>query len=105
MPGLIEGKTPTNRSTTQTSACRCHDRACHDLSMDPAGVTTSSEIGQLRRELERLRAENARLSRLLDLRGQNLAPAPEQLSAAVAAPGFVAMASPVEDKLDLYANR
>jgi hypothetical protein len=53
----------------------------------------------LRREVERLRAENARLSRLLELRGQDTAPSPEQLSAPAAAPGLVTMASPVADKL------
>ncbi|MFE9695046.1 DEAD/DEAH box helicase family protein [Micromonospora sp. NPDC005806] len=59
----------------------------------------------LRRELQRLRAENARLSRLLQLRGQDTTPAPEQLSAPVAAPGLVTMASPVADKLALFADR
>lgn len=63
------------------------------------------EFEGLRRELQRLRAENARLSRLLDLRGQDTAPAPEQLSAPVAAPGLVTMASPVADKLALFADR
>ena len=68
-------------------------------------AVTANEFAGLRRELERLRAENARLSRLLDLRGQDTAPAPEQLSAAVAAPGLVTMASPVADKLALYDDR
>lgn len=63
------------------------------------------EFEGLRRELQRLRAENARLSRLLELRGQDTAPAPEQLSAPVAAPGLVTMASPVADKLALFADR
>ena len=63
------------------------------------------EFVGLRREVERLRAENARLSRLLELRGQDTAPAPEQLSAPVAAPGLVTMASPVADKLALFADR
>jgi hypothetical protein len=62
------------------------------------------EIARLRHELERLRAENVRLSRLLDLRGQDTAPLPEQLAATVA-PGLVTMASPVEDKLALYTDR
>jgi hypothetical protein len=68
-------------------------------------VVTESEIARLRRELERLRAENIRLSRLLDLRGQDTAPAPKQLAAAVAAAGLVAMSSAVEDKSALYADR
>jgi hypothetical protein len=59
----------------------------------------------LRREVQRLRMENGRLSRLLDLRGQNTAPAPEQLSAAITEPGLVTMTSPVADKLALYADR
>jgi superfamily II DNA or RNA helicase len=66
-------------------------------------VVTESELAQLRRELERLRAENARLSRLLDLRGQDTTPPPEQLAAA--APGLVAMSSPVKDKLAVYRDR
>ena len=52
-----------------------------------------------------MRAENVRLSRLLELRGLNTAPAPEQLSAAVAPPGLVVMSSPVQDKLVLYTDR
>ena len=66
---------------------------------------TENEFARLRRELERLRAENVRLSRLLDMRGQDTMPAPEQLSAAIHKPGPVAMSSPVEDKLALYADR
>ncbi len=68
-------------------------------------VAVDSEIDRLRGELERLRAENVRLSRLLDLRGQDTAPAPEQLSAAVTPPGLVVMSSSVEDKLALYIDR
>jgi superfamily II DNA or RNA helicase len=63
------------------------------------------EFADLRREVDRLRAENARLSRLLELRGQDTAVAPEQLSAPVAVPGLVTMASPVADKLALFADR
>ena len=66
---------------------------------------TEDEAGRLGRELERLRAENVRLSRLLELQGQDTAPPPEQLSAAVTAPGSVTMSSPVEVKLALYADR
>jgi hypothetical protein len=46
-----------------------------------ADAAVESELARLRRELERLRVENARLVRLLDLRGQDTAPVPEQLSA------------------------
>jgi hypothetical protein len=67
------------------------------------GDAAGTETAGLRRELGRLRAENARLSRLLELRGQDTAPSPEQLSAA--APGLVTMASPVAEKLALFADR
>ena len=63
------------------------------------------EFAGLRREVERLRAENVRLGRLLELRGQDTAPGPEQLAAPVAAPGLVTMGSPVGDKLALFADR
>ena len=43
-------------------------------------MDADSEVAGLRRELERLRAENVRLSRLLELRGQDTASAPEQLA-------------------------
>ena len=63
------------------------------------------EFAGLRREVERLRAENARLSRLLAIRGQDTAPAPEQLSAPMTEPGLVTMDSPVADKLALFTDR
>jgi hypothetical protein len=72
-------------------------------------VDPEDELVVLRREVERLRAANTRLSRLLDLRGQDAVPTPErlaeQMSAPVAAPGLVTMASPVRDKLALFADR
>ncbi|NMR20993.1 DEAD/DEAH box helicase family protein [Cellulomonas fimi] len=67
-------------------------------------MTPSDEVGQLRDELRRLRAENERLTRLLDLRGQDTTPAPEQPTAGLAPSGVVTMASPVADKLALYAD-
>jgi superfamily II DNA or RNA helicase len=70
----------------------------------PVDIAAEPDVSQLRRELERLRAENVRLSRLLDLRGQDTSSAPEQLAAAAAAPGWVTMSSPVGDKLALFAN-
>ena len=57
----------------------------------------------MRRELDRLRTENARLSRLLGLRGQDTTPASEQL-AAPENPGWVTMGSSAQDKLTLYAD-
>ena len=87
------------------AAASRREEPCDDSPVGAVDVVAEREIAQLRRELERLRAENARLSRLLDLRGQDTAPAPEQLSAAVAPPGLVAMSSPVEDKLALYTDR
>ena len=59
-------------------------------------VAPDSEYAQLRRELDRLRAENDRLSRLLNLRGQDTTAAAEQL-AAPTPPAMVTMASSVED--------
>jgi hypothetical protein len=61
-------------------------------------VVVDRELARLRRELERLRAENVHLSWLLDLRGQDTAPVPEQLSAAVSPPGPVVMSSPGESR-------
>ncbi len=72
--------------------------------MGPVDIAAEPDVSQLRRELERLRVENVRLSRLLDLRGQDTSPPPEQLAAAAAAPGWVTMSSPVVDKLALFAN-
>jgi hypothetical protein len=77
--------------------------ACEDWPVVSVDAVTDDEVARLRRELERLRAENHRLSRLLELRGQDTAPAPEQL-AATATPGPVTMASPVPEKLAFYAN-
>ncbi len=68
------------------------------MSVGPGG-----ELEQLRRELDRLRAENSRLARLLHIRGQDTTPSPEQL-AAPRHPGIVTMASPADDKLMLYAD-
>jgi hypothetical protein len=48
--------------------------SCDDAPVDSRDVVTGGEIGRLQRELDRLRAENARLTRLLDLRGLETAP-------------------------------
>lgn len=66
-------------------------------------VAPVDEFADLRREVERLRAENARLSRLLEIRGKDTVPAPEQLTTPAAVPGLVTMGSPVADKLTLFA--
>ena len=61
------------------------------------------DIKRLRRELDGLRAENARLARLLDLRGDAIPP-PEQPAAALAPPGLVTIRSSLAEKLALYRN-
>ena len=61
------------------------------------------DIKRLRRELDGLRAENARLARLLDLRGDAIPP-PEQSAAALAPPGLVTIRSSLAEKLALYRN-
>ncbi len=63
-----------------------------------------SELVELQTEITRLRAENRRLARLLDLRDDQTAPAPEQPAAAVAHPGLVTMSSPVAEKLALFGG-
>ena len=57
----------------------------------------------LLRELEQLRQENARLSRLLELRGDTV-PADEQPAIPVYQPGMVTHDSPTADKLALYTD-
>ena len=59
----------------------------------------------LLRELERLREENARLSRLLELRAGETTPPAEQPVIPVSAPGLVTMSSPVSAKLALFTDR
>lgn len=59
----------------------------------------------LRRELDRLRAENARLTRLLGLRAGQTDPAPAQAAIPLPAPGMVTMASSNDDKIALFADR
>ena len=67
-------------------------------------MSATDDVGQLHRELRRLRTENERLARLLDLRGLNTTPAPEQPTAGNALEGVVTMDSPAADKLALYAH-
>ena len=67
-------------------------------------MTPPDETAELRRELERLREENQRLSRLLQLRGDEPTPAPEQPTVAPPSGGIVTMASPVSDKLALFTD-
>jgi hypothetical protein len=61
---------------------------CDDPAVGAVDVAVDRELDRPRAELERLRAENVRLSRLLELRGQDTARAPEQLSVTVALPGL-----------------
>ncbi len=77
--------------------------ACENWPVVSVDAVTDDEVARLRRELERLRLENHRLSRLLEPRGQDTTPAPEQL-AAMATPGPITMASPVRQKSAFYAD-
>src|SRR5262245_15371036 len=60
-------------------------------------------VARLERELAAARAEVARLGRLLDLRGLDTAPSPEQL--AVPVPALVTNESSNPDKFALYTDR
>lgn len=88
-------------TSTEAAAPELQVRLWHDLRVV---VGSDRELSELRHELSRLRAENARLGRLLDLQGQGTAPASEQLAVPMG-PGMVTMASPVADKLALYGDR
>ncbi|MGI5243285.1 hypothetical protein [Dactylosporangium sp. CA-139066] len=76
-----------------------------DSAASSLDVSVDGEVSRLRRELQWLRAENARLARLLQLCGLDTTPAPEQLAVPAAAPGLVTMSSAVRDKLAMFADR
>ncbi|WP_394216434.1 DEAD/DEAH box helicase family protein [Brachybacterium vulturis] len=65
---------------------------------------SATSMPALQRENERLRAEVARMSRLLDLRAGETAPADEQLAAPLRGQGIVDLGSPQDAKLALYAD-
>ncbi|TDC35879.1 DEAD/DEAH box helicase [Kribbella albertanoniae] len=72
---------------------------------DGAGLDLRRELSELRSERDRLRVENVRLSRLLELRGQDTTPADEQLAAPIGPGGLVSMAgSTPQQKLALYLD-
>lgn len=77
----------------------------HTIRADPDYVSMDAQRSPtaLLRELERLRQENARLSKLLELRGDTV-PADEQPAIPVRRPGLVTHDSPTGDKLALYAD-
>jgi superfamily II DNA or RNA helicase len=69
-----------------------------------AGAAVDSELSGLRREVARLRAENTRLLRLLELTPrQSRPPGPAQTSIFEAAPGAVDIDSPPAAKVAFYA--
>lgn len=68
---------------------------------DHAGMS-EGDAARLERELARLRAENARLTKLLELRGQNLDPDEQQLAAPTARPGFVTQHSTTAEKVSFF---
>ena len=99
---------PGKRAGGRATAHRLHrvhrlpaSVAWQDVGM---GAAEQRELGQLRDELVRLRAENARLARLLELGGQDTRPADEQQAMPII-PGMVTMGSSVSDKLGLYQDR
>src|SRR5690625_1149888 len=77
---------------------------CHHALMAPSSSPPNPVLAQLQRENERLRAEVARMSRLLDLRAGETEPSEQQLAAPLRRDGLVTLASPVEQKLRLYAD-
>lgn len=58
----------------------------------------------MEREIAALRAENKRLTRLLDLRGQDIRPDSEQLTAPLRPPGLVTRHSESADKIALFMD-
>ncbi|MFC9693915.1 DEAD/DEAH box helicase family protein [Kribbella sp. NPDC056951] len=75
------------------------------LGDDDGGVALRRELSELRAERDRLRVENVRLSRLLELRGQDTTPVVEQLAAPIGPGGLVSMAgSTPQQKLALYLD-
>ncbi|WP_020385531.1 hypothetical protein [Kribbella catacumbae] len=60
--------------------------------VDDGGPDLRRELSELRAERDRLRVENVRLSRLLELRGEDTTPVAEQLAAPIGPGGLVSMA-------------
>lgn len=70
----------------------------------PATAALTGELAQLRAEAQRLRAENARLLRLLELTPEQARPSgPAQTAIFEAAPGGVHAGSPPPAKIAFYA--
>jgi len=71
---------------------------------DSATVAVTGELTQLRAEAQRLRAENARLLRLLELTPEQArSPGPAQTAIFESAPGGVHAGSPPAAKVAFYA--
>lgn len=69
-------------------------------------VGSDLETGELRREIERLRAENERLTRLLKLTDAEAGPSPEQAAAALGHHGLVTLhGSSAEAKIGIFVDR
>ena len=86
---------------------RQHSRVADDPSLQAplgSGPSLDAELAQLRDQVARLRAESARLLRLLELTpAEARAPGPVQTGMLDATPGAVHAGSPPEVKVAFYA--
>lgn len=95
------GVAERRRPGPDDSASGHEDRRAVTRSWTPRTRETSRHFALA---LARLRSENSRLTRLLELTGDESAPSPQQSAAPLDHPGLVTMTSPTEAKVTLYQN-